>query len=207
MSTPYFSWTVPIQPDALPANLTPDGGNLPDEIGHAMGHADAICTSSRNDWLHGMLRRVFDTLGGPTLAFLVKDPDSLPNIDAAAFQPVPVANSPLQYQEVWVVTKLSHADLMPALREIEGWFERITEAPASVPGLFDSDCRADEVSSAIHDAVDLRGGEAPGDDGDFAWYLFCFLRSLQALLQEAWASDSAVVHVRCTYVFRTMGAA
>ncbi len=75
----------------VPADLAPAGNALPDAIGEAMGLPDAVPTRSRSDWLHSTLLKVFNGLGGSALAFLVKDPESLPNIDPAAFRSIPGA--------------------------------------------------------------------------------------------------------------------
>jgi hypothetical protein len=188
----------------IPANIAPDGGGLPDEVAHAMGHPQAVRTASRNDWLHAALLFLYKELGGAALEFLVKDPALLPNIDESAFHPVPIAGSPIQFQEVWVVTKLPHADLMSASRDIDAWFRHLKLEPMRFYGLLNGE--PEEASRWIDESVDLREEESR-DDGDFAPYLFSFLKSLKSLLQQALELGSAVVHVRCTYLLRSVAAA
>lgn len=130
----------------------------------------------------------------------------LSEIDAGSFLPIPVAGSPIHYQEVWVVTRLAHANLLSASREIDAWFKRIADEPERFHFLLNG-CEAEEVTKAIDESVDLRMDGAPGEDGDFAAYLFCFLKALQAIFQEAWESESEIGYVRCTYVYRTFAAA
>jgi hypothetical protein len=207
MATDYFSWTIPMAEADIPPDIAPDGGVLPDEIGHAMGHPHAVCTCSRNDWLHGALLLLFKELGGSTLEFLVKDPNLLPNVVETSWRQIPIADSPIQYQEVWVVTKLPHADLLSASRELDVWFARIVEEAARFEALLGGCIDPEELANWIEEAVDLRQDGVPKEDGDFATYLFCFLRALQALFQEAWELDLAVVHSRCTYLHRTVKAA
>lgn len=79
MADDYCSWTLPCPETEIPIDLaTKDGHELPDSISTAMGKPGVLLTISREDWLNGALVNAYSALGGTALAFLVKDPQSLP---------------------------------------------------------------------------------------------------------------------------------
>jgi hypothetical protein len=201
MATPYYSWTVLIPEADIPADLG-SHGELPDAVSAAMGQQGAIMATSRNDWLHSTLSEMFTTLGGSALSFLVKDPESLQNIDAEAFRPF----GGIDYQEVTVVTKLPFAEVPSAAEEVGAWLRTIATEPWRFPDLLGEDCSREDAAAAIDEAEDLRDLNSH-EDGDYAPYLFSYLKSLRTMLRDALAHEMAVVHVRFTFLFRKSPAA
>lgn len=200
MATTYYSWTIPMDDAEVSPDPAPNG-MLPDEIGEAMGQPGAIATGSRNDWLHFMLRKGHEALGGSELAFLIKDPESLPDINPGHFRPAGSPGSGFETQEVCVVTKLPHADIAPAIAKVDAWFEAAATRPELFPQMLGENCSREDAARAIEASMDLRE-EFGNEDGDDAVYLFGFLKSLRSMMQEAMDSGMAVVHVRFSHISR-----
>ncbi len=101
-----------------------------------------------------------------------------------------------------MITKLPRADLTRAIEEVNGWLETAAAEPGRFAGLLGDGSDAEDVAGYLSEAADLREEGAFDDDGDFAPYLFCFLKALRAVLLDARAKDLVVVHVRYVYLFR-----
>jgi hypothetical protein len=201
MADHYLSWTLPFPETEIPPDLaTADGGELPDPIGQSMGEPGVLPTRSRRDWLNGALVNVCSAFGGSALAFLVKDPKSLPGDRLIHSSPVGVGR--LRFQERWLITALTHAGIPDALAEIESWLATATHNPERfVAPLVTDDVEI--IAEEARDAVDLTEGGATRDDGDRPIYFFSFIKGLRTVLLDAHARRLAVLHVRYVYLFST----
>jgi hypothetical protein len=200
MADDYWSWTIPFSEAEIPIDLaTTDGHELPHSISEAMGKPSVLLTMSRSDWLNGALVNTYSAFGGTALAFLVKDPKSLPGDRSVASSPVGVGK--LRFQQRWLITALAHAGIPDALAEIESWLATATRHPERfIAPMWLHPGDEELITEEARNAADLTE-EGAGVEGDRPMYFFSFLKGLRTVLLDAHARRLAVLHVRYVYLF------
>lgn len=179
------------------ADLPPDSklreNDLPEAISEAMGHPDAIVTSSRSNWLHWKLGQAFNHFGGSALEILAQDPYTYLNID-------PSTSGESSWQEGWVITALPNAKLGLAIKQLDAWLTTASTEPRRWAEIYDEGDYAENIANDLEKSEDLRNEGFCSDDGDCHYYLFSFLKSLRAALISAQENSLALVHVRHVYL-------
>jgi hypothetical protein len=197
MANDYFAWTVALPEVTLPTAVPALWDELPNAVSEVMG-ADALMTSSRNDWLHYGLTNAVAQFATPTLAFLSVDPYSLP-------MPIPVGSLQRDSGGVWsyagwLVTVLHCADLSRAVEEIEAWLAMAESDPRRFATALADDW-GDKVREEARRAVDLLEISDSGCEGDDPVSFFSFLKGLRSLLLSARSREFGIVHIRYALLF------
>ena len=140
---------------------------------------EAMMTASRGDWLHFVLGRVRDRLGGTALDFLFGDPD---------------ANRPDTEDTTFLLTALNPAELPGALALADAWRAAICADPEILATACERDLEfvAGQLASA-----DFEEAFLGSEDGDEPAYLVGFLQRLRNNLAHASAAGATTLHVRC----------
>jgi hypothetical protein len=201
MANNYFSWTVALPAADIPAEF-PRDGELPDNVSDAMARPDAISTSSRRNWLHWMLGKAIDTLGGSILCFLVVDPESL--VDVPPFKPDVAGGGPY-WASYFAKTSLPSSDLEPAIEAVNAWLEIAATEPQRFADLVGDGYDADSIIQCL-ECVDLREEGSFREDGDVAEYLIGFLKALRNLMLDARTRGLSLVHIQYVTFLREPGA-
>lgn len=140
---------------------------------------EALMTSSRSDWLHFVLARVRDRLGGQALDFLFADPYSRESeSDETAF----------------LLTAIGPAGLAGAIAQADAWRAAILAEPEILATACERSVEfvRERLASMDPDAM----FHAVSEDGDEPAYLVGFLRALRDELARASAAGETTVHVR-----------
>ena len=139
---------------------------------------DALMTSSRGDWLHFVLGRVRDRLGGQALDFLFEDPYS---------------RKPESDESTFLLTAIAPAELPSAIALADAWRAAIYAEPEILATACERDVEfVGEQLAADQDAV----FHFVSEDGDEPAYLVGFLRALRNELARACAAGDTTIHVR-----------
>lgn len=140
---------------------------------------EALMTHSRGDWLHFVLGRVRDRLGGRSLDFLFDDPGS---------------DDGESDETRFLLTAIGPAGLPAAIALADTWRETIHAKPEILAAAceLDVDTVREQLTMAEQQAV----FHSVAEDGDDPAYLFGFLRVLRSLLARACAAGETAIHVR-----------
>jgi hypothetical protein len=140
---------------------------------------EALMTASRGDWLHFVLERVRDRLGGRTLDFLFQDPYShQPELDESKF----------------LLTAITPVELPAAIALVDAWLASI----CSEPEILATACERDVefVREQLASVEPNETFQSVSEDGDEPVYLLGFLQSLRDKLVRACAAGETTIHVR-----------
>lgn len=139
----------------------------------------ALMTASRGDWLHFVLARVRDRLGGAALDFLFEDPYSR-RLESD--------------QSMFLLTATSPDQLPAAIALANTWQKSI----CAEPQILATACERKVEFVRKQLALVNRGEAFQGvcEDGDEPIYLVEFLHSLSEELTRARATGETTIHVR-----------
>ena len=139
----------------------------------------ALMTASRGDWLHFVLERVHDRLGGQALDFLFENPYAQqPDSDEAKF----------------LLTAIAPADLPAAIALADAWRESLFAEPQILATACERDVEfvREQLATAEQEEVFQRAAE----DGDEPAYLVWFLQTLRNQMDRTCAAGNTTIHVR-----------
>lgn len=144
-------------------------------------NAPAVATASRGDWLHFVLRRVRDRLGGQALDFLFEDPYS---------------RRPESGESTFLLTAIAPAELPGAIALAAAWRAAILAEPEILATACEQKLEfvRQQLASTNHEEVFLNS-----EDGDEPAYLVGFLHELHCELARACADGATAIHVRLGY--------
>jgi hypothetical protein len=140
---------------------------------------DALMSASRGDWLHFVLSRVRDRLGGKALDFLFEDPYSgRSESDESQF----------------LLTAIGPAELPGAIALADAWRAALFVDPEILATACERDVEfvREQLASAEQEAV----FHGVSEDGDEPAYLVGFLRALRQEFARAQAAGETTIHVR-----------
>ena len=136
-------------------------------------------TASRGDWLHFVLARVRDRLGGQALDFLFDDSRY---------------HDSESEESKFLLTAIAPAELSGAVALADTWRASIYAEPQILAAACERD--VDLVREQLA-AVDEEAVFQPvSEDGDDPAYLVGFLRALRDELSRARAAGETTIHVR-----------
>ena len=140
---------------------------------------DALMTVSRGDWLHFVLSRLRDRLGGRALDFLLEDPDaSHLETDESAF----------------LLTAVKPSEIPGAIAQTNDWCASMLARPEILAATCERSVEYVQEQLATADSTGVFQGVS--DDGDEPAYLFEFLGALRKELSRAGESGETVIHAR-----------
>lgn len=140
---------------------------------------DALMTASRGDWLHFVLARVRERLGGNALDFLFEDSQS----------PQPESD-----ESTFLLTAIAPAELSGAAALADAWRASIFAEPQILAAACERDVDFVREQLAAADAATVF--QPVSEDGDDPAYLVGFLRALRNELSRARAAGETTIHVR-----------
>lgn len=140
---------------------------------------EALMTASRSDWLHFVLARVRDRLGGQALDFLFEDPYSRHSESD---------------ESTFLLTAIAPAQLPAAIALADAWQASIHAEPEILAAACERDVEfvREQLAGVEAEAV----FQSVSEDGDDPAYLVGFLRALRNELSRARAAGETTVHVR-----------
>jgi hypothetical protein len=175
MSTTYFSFTFATAEPALFAPFPRWWFGQDPTLIAAL--SEASMTASRGDWLHFVLGRIRDRLGGKALDFLFGDRHSRPEeSEGSAF----------------LLTAIEPAALPAAIALAEDWCTAIADRPEILATACERD--VDYVREQLASPLDPLEFERLSEDGDEPAYLVDFLQHLAGVLRHAEAAGNTVIH-------------
>jgi hypothetical protein len=139
---------------------------------------EALTTASRGDWLHFVLDRVRERLGGKALDFLFEDPYS---------------NQPESDESKFLLTAITPTGLPAAIALADTWRTSICAEPEILATACERDVEFVREQLASPDPVDAF---CVSEDGDEPAYLLGFLQLLRGELARACTAGETTIHVR-----------